>query len=33
MHKVDEQTSVEDLQALARAYAAILGQFGAGLQS
>ena len=33
MHKVDEQTSVEDLQALARAYAAILGQFGTGLQS
>jgi len=27
MHKVDEQTSVEDLRALARAYAAILGRF------
>jgi succinyl-diaminopimelate desuccinylase len=27
MHKVDEQTPVEDLRALARAYAAVLERF------
>jgi succinyl-diaminopimelate desuccinylase len=29
MHKVDEQTRVDDLRALAAAYAAVLGRFRA----